>query len=887
MMLPAGARLGPYEILAPLGAGGMGEVYRAHDARLVRDVAIKVLPELFASDPDRLARFEREGRAVAALSHPNIRAIHDFAREPAARAGQAETVYAVMELLEGQTLRDRLASGALPVRKAVPIAAQIAQGLAAAHDHGIAHRDLKPENLFLTRDDRVKILDFGLAKLLDPGGAATTVTGGDGTQAGTVMGTAGYMAPEQVRGLPVDHRADIFALGAVLYEMLAGRRAFQGETGADTMTAILEREPPAIENPGAPVTPSLDRIVRRCLEKRPEARFQSAHDLAFALQHLGEATSGAGIVPPAPRGPRSLRLLVAAAVFGVSAATGGWLLARPDAPSKVAMQFTQVTDGSGEETAPTLSPDGTTVAYAMKRDGSWDIVAQRVGGRTLTPVAADPDRDESAPAFSPDGLSIAFHESDADGGIFVVGASGESARRLTTFGFDPAWSPDGARLVFSTAEITDPYFRTAAGVLWIVAAEGGAPIEVTMAAPQDAAQPSWSPTGDRIAFWSVPGGGQRDIFTIPVTGGAVVPVTLDAAVDWSPVWAPDGQGLYFSSDRGGVMNLWRIGVDEASGAASGAPEFVTAGVQASSDRPSLSRDGRRLAFRSSVRAINPVMLPLDPATAHVGRAAILDHANTIRIPTDVSPDGRWLALDNTGEPREDVVVSALDGSGMRRLTDDAARDRGAAWSYDGQFIAFYTNRSGNWDVWRVGLDGGGLRPLMARADDVLLGAVFSPLGDRVVSPGNNGGLYIADLSDSVATGGDSRALPNTSLADGSRFFATSWSPDGRSLAGYLRATSGAPSGVGVYDVTSAALRVAGAEATMHVRWLADSRRVVYFTNGGTTLVVLDTTTGRSVRSSDPLPLPAFALRFALARDGRHVYYGGIRSESDIWMRETK
>ena len=887
MTLPSGTRLGPYEIRAPLGAGGMGEVYRARDTRLGRDVAIKVLPEGFANDPDRLARFERESRAVAALSHPNIRAIHDFAREAAGRAGHADTVYAVMELLEGQTLGDRLAAGALTARKAVALAVQIAQGLAAAHDHGIVHRDLKPDNLFLTHDGRVKILDFGLAKLLDPGGAATTVTGGGASEAGAVMGTAGYMAPEQVRGLPVDHRADIFAFGAVLYEMLAGRRAFKGETGADTMSAILEREPPPIENPAPPVASSLDSAIRRCLEKRPESRFQSAHDLAFTLEHIGPGTSAAGVAAAAHGGSRALRVLAAATVFGVVAATGGWLLARRDAPSKEAMQFTQVTDGSGEETAPAISPDGGTVAYATRRHGSWDIVAQRVGGRTLTPIAADPDRDESAPAFSPDGLSIAFHESDAEGGIFVVGASGESARRVTSFGFDPAWSPDGTRLVFSTAEITNPYSRTAGGVLWIVTAAGGAPIEVKLAVPQDAAQPSWSPTGDRIAFWSVPGGGQRDIFTIPVTGGAVVPVTLDAAVDWSPVWAPDGQGLYFSSDRGGVMNLWRIGVDAASGAPSGVPEFVTAGVQASSDRPSLSRDGRRLAFRSSVRAINPVMLPLDPATARVGRAEILDHANTIRIPTDVSPDGRWLPLDNTGEPREDVVVSALDGSGMRRLTDDTARDRGAAWSPDGRFIAFYTNRSGNWEVWRVGLDGGGLRPLMARADDVLLGAVFSPLGDRVVSPGNNGGLYIADSLETATAGLTSRALPNTSLVDGTRFFATSWSPDGRSLAGYLRAPSGAPAGVGVYDMASSALRAASSDATMHVRWLADSRRVAYFTNGGAALVILDTTSGRSVRSSDPLPLPAFALRFAIARDGRRVYYGGVRSESDIWMLETR
>ncbi len=277
MSLAPGTRLGPYEIVGAIGAGGMGEVYRARDARLGRDVAIKILPEGFATDPDRLARFEREGRAVAALSHPNILAIYDFGRE-------GVTAYAVMELLEGQTLRDRLAQGALPPREVIACATQIAHGLAAAHDKGIAHRDLKPENLFVAADGRVKILDFGLAKLLDPGGDQMT---GAGTSVGSVMGTVGYMAPEQVRGQTVDHRADIFALGAVLHEMLSGSSPFHADSAADTMSATLNADPPDLDQLGTGVPPALARIVQRCLEKRPEARFQSAHDLAFALESSG------------------------------------------------------------------------------------------------------------------------------------------------------------------------------------------------------------------------------------------------------------------------------------------------------------------------------------------------------------------------------------------------------------------------------------------------------------------------------------------------------------------------------------------------------------------------------------------------------------------------
>ena len=274
MPLTSGTKLGPYEIVEPLGAGGMGEVYRAKDTRLGREVALKVLPESFSQDPDRLRRFEQEAKAVAALNHPNIMSIHDI--------GQQDGVpYLVSELLEGNSLRVEMEIARLPVRKAVEYAVQLAQGLSAAHDKNIIHRDLKPENIFVTHEGRVKILDFGLAKLAGQGGktdsesVAMTLTSAP-TEAGKVLGTVGYMAPEQVRGAAVDSRTDIFAYGAVLYEMVSGQRAFRRDTAAETMTAILKEEPPEFEEPEHPVAPGLERIIRRCLEKRPEQRFQSA-----------------------------------------------------------------------------------------------------------------------------------------------------------------------------------------------------------------------------------------------------------------------------------------------------------------------------------------------------------------------------------------------------------------------------------------------------------------------------------------------------------------------------------------------------------------------------------------------------------------------------------
>src|ERR1035437_10818731 len=270
MTLTAGTKVGPYELVAPAGAGGMGEVYRAHDSRLNREVAIKVLPAAFSRDPDRLRRFQQEARAVAALNHPNILAIHDFGEHQG-------SPYIVMERLEGETLRQRLLSGAMPIRKVTDYATQICVGLAAAHDKGIVHRDLKPENIFITHDGRVKVLDFGLAKVTHPDPVAPdAATLASQTEPGVVMGTVGYMSPEQVRGQVTDHRSDLFSFGAILYEMLSGKRSFHGETSVEIMNAILKEDPPELTEIGRAILPALDRIVGHCLEKNPAERFQSA-----------------------------------------------------------------------------------------------------------------------------------------------------------------------------------------------------------------------------------------------------------------------------------------------------------------------------------------------------------------------------------------------------------------------------------------------------------------------------------------------------------------------------------------------------------------------------------------------------------------------------------
>ena len=327
MTLSAGTRLGPYEILAPLGAGGMGEVYRARDRKLDRDVAIKVLPQSVATDPDTLARFEREAKAVAALSHQNILAIHDF-------GDQDGIAYAVMELLEGETLRGKLDAGPIPQKQAVDYALQVAKGLSAAHEKGIVHRDLKPENLFVSKDDHLKILDFGLAKRVEsvaPGQETSAPTGTGHTEPGVVMGTAGYMSPEQVKGFPVDHRSDIFSFGAILYELLAGKRAFRRDTNAETMAAILMQEPAELSESGRTISPTLDRIVKHCLEKDRDRRFQSARDIVFNLseQFTPTATGGSRESPPPIAAAGSSVAVLPFKYGGANADQGFWVAVLP------------------------------------------------------------------------------------------------------------------------------------------------------------------------------------------------------------------------------------------------------------------------------------------------------------------------------------------------------------------------------------------------------------------------------------------------------------------------------------------------------------------------------------------------------------------------------
>jgi eukaryotic-like serine/threonine-protein kinase len=453
MPLPAGTKLGPYQILSPLGAGGMGEVYKARDTRLDRDVALKVLPESFSRDAERLRRFEQEARAVAALNHPNILAVYDVGESGGAP-------FLVSELLEGHSLRKELDSGPLPTRRAVDYGTQLANGLAAAHDKGIVHRDLKPENVFVCTDGRIKILDFGLAKLARPPVSAEEgVTQGASLQEttpGIVLGTVGYMSPEQVRGEPADARSDIFALGTILYEMFSGQRAFRRDTSAETMTAILKEEPPEITTAGKPIAPALERIIRRCLEKKPLQRFQSARDLAFNLEGLSGSTSmsaaSAAVAAEAADAKRekSRSWLVPAAaglLLLLAGAAAGWLLHRGG--SGAVQTFRQLTFDRGLIYAGRFGADGQTVFYSA----AWN-------GEPLQIYSTDPDSPESRPLDLLNSSLLAVARSEmailqgchdhfigaCQGTLATVPLSGGAPRPLAEDALAADWSANGGEM---------------------------------------------------------------------------------------------------------------------------------------------------------------------------------------------------------------------------------------------------------------------------------------------------------------------------------------------------------------------------------------------------------------------------------------------------------
>jgi eukaryotic-like serine/threonine-protein kinase len=655
MPLTPGTKLGPYEISAAIGAGGMGEVYRARDPRLNRDVAIKVLPASFSSDRERLGRFEQEALAAASLNHPNILAVYDIGT-------QESSPYIVSELLQGETLRERLRGGPIPVRKATEYAVQIAQGLAAAHDKGIVHRDLKPENIFITSEGRVKLLDFGLAKLTQPSTTPDTETRTIHSDINVLVGTVGYISPEQVRGKPADSRSDLFAFGAVLYEMLSGKRAFQGETSTDTMSAILHSDPPELTETNRSVPPVLERIVRHCLEKNPAERFHSAHDIAFDLQNLSSVSSGV-VTAKAAAGWNRQWLLAAAIGLLLLVSVGAFFIGRFSGTPTQPVRFTRISFERGFVVMARFAPDGHSVIY----DAAWE------GNRSHL---------YSTPATLPEPRALDFENAN----LFDISLTGEIALGLrghlsnhatvlsATLARSPLsggapremldnvmaadWGPDGNLAVAQFADGRTSLQYPIGKVLY----ESSGWISDLR----------FSPQGDKIAFldhgyWP----DDRGSVAVVDLSGKKTTISREWESEEGLVWSPDGTEIWFTAASSGVeRSLYAITL-------AGKMRLMLS-VPATLRLFDIYPDGRVLLGAGHERIL---MMGVTPD----GKSHDLSWSGWT-IAADVSPDGKQVLIDEQSQfagAQYTVAIRSVEGSPPIKLGDGEL----SKFSPDGKWVA--------------------------------------------------------------------------------------------------------------------------------------------------------------------------------------------------------
>jgi len=880
-------QIGSYTVTREIGRGGMGIVYLGRDTRLDRDVAIKALPEHLAQDPERLARFEREAKTLAQLTHPNVAGIYGVEE-------QGGNKYLVLEYVEGETLAERLDRGALPVDEALEIAIKIAAGVEAAHEAGVIHRDLKPGNVKITSEGDVKVLDFGLARV-DEGATSTSSSGTlsesptltspvqhSPTIPGAILGTAPYMSPEQARGRRVDRRTDVWSFGVTLYEMLTGASPFLGETATDSIGAILHKDVDFDRLPGE--TPLRVReLLRRMLERDKARRLRDLGDAMLELEAARrEPVEADGAARAKGGGPGWFAAAAVGLLAALAAGAGGWYASGLGAAgtedasaSAPAFRLLRATDQEGLERWPSLSPDGSRVVYEFRGGSDSDIYSQRVGGFNAMNLTPNSRANETSPALSPDGELIAFQSDRAGGGIYIMGATGESPRRLTEFGFDPAWSPDGSKIVFATEGIFSPLSRLTSSELWVVEVETG---ETSRLYEGDAVHPSWSPSGARIAFWSYRDGGQRDLYTMRADGTEIAAVTEDAATDWNPVWSPDGKWLYFSSDRGGDFGIWRIAIDESTGDAIDAPQRVASSAGATAGYLSFSKDGTRLAFMSAKTRFRLDRIDIDPETrAATGDARTLTNFTTGAANADISPDGSLIAYQTALERQEDLFVLSTESGERRRITDDAAKDRGPKWVDDSRLL-FYSDRGGEYRAWSIRVDGGGLE-LVAGAAGRFTTPVVAPNGSFVAGGGPENEVQIISLGANGEAGKPEplpphpRGLTATSVSD--------VGPATLQLLVALADEGRAVSEFAVFSLETGEYTSLGSASD--AKFYSDPRFVLLAR--GQELVRLDTQTGESMvvyreeRGADLLN------GFDIAPDDSWVCVEIRRAEADLWVLE--
>ena len=770
MPLARGARLGPYRVDAEIGAGGMGHVFRATDTRLDRAVAIKVLPQHRWADAKVKHRFEREARALSSVSHPNLCALYDIGE--LTQSG-ATVPYLVMELLEGESLRDRLQTGRLGVRKALAWAAQIASGLAAAHAKGVIHRDLKPDNVFITGGHLLKILDFGLA--LTTESSETTATAMR-TDPGMIMGTSHYMSPEQVRGDPLDARSDIFSLGIVLFEMLTGEVPFHARSAVETMNAILTEEPRDMAElvPGIP--DGVEALVRRCLEKEPADRFSSAHDLAFALESAAKQVTSSTPSPAkrrtndvvaVPRANRRRTIVLGLGVVGLIAAA---LLSRRSMESfAIEPPRLRTLTYSGRDTAPAASPDGRLIAFVSSRDGRRRIWLKQLGDGTEAAVTAGPD--DSFPRFSADGSSLLFTRAERGGtALYRVATVGGEPRKLIDNASDGDWSPDGKQIAFLRGRSSPARLAT----VCITSIDGGEAREIVATATEELTGPRWSPDGNSMAVSRSPRGtAAGSLLVIDLVSGdkRVLSRKEPHGTLSAPAWTADGKALIYTELEA----------------------LTSAGMS--------RRRGSSVIVRHEV----------DSGNARVLLRNVHGAADTI----DIAGEGRLVFTEDL--TRQSLQEATLEGSKPPRwLSRGMSADRQPSYTRDGRNVLFASDRGGNVDIWELTLENGGLRRI---TDHAGIDWDPQPAGEALFWSSNRGGHF------EVWTAALDGANPRQVTRDG----VDAENPSLPSHGEWLIYDSSNPKTDGIWRIPRAGgtPSLVHAAETMHPEVSADGEYVVY------------------------------------------------------------
>jgi Tol biopolymer transport system component len=540
------------------------------------------------------------------------------------------------------------------------------------------------------------------------------------------------------------------------------------------------------------------------------------------------------------------------------------------------VSFLQLTYQPGPEYYPNLSPVENTFVYSARTENNWDIMMAKVGGTMPMNLTRDCPEDDTQPAFSPDGKLIAFRSERSGGGIYVMGAAGEPARRLTDFGYNPSWSTDGRKILIATEGILRPEDRAATGSrLWIVDYPGG---EKHLLFQGDAVQPQWSPNGKRVAFWAIDSRGGRDVWTIPAQSpNGVNPQAsrvTEGFINWNPVWSPAGNALYFSSDRSGSMNLWRVQIDEESGKVLGKPEVVST-PSADSSHISIAPDGRRLAYVQYSFTANLYKVPFDSVSELAkGEPHAITHGSRQATRPSLSPDGKWLAY-NTWAKQEDLFVVKTDGTGLRELTNDFYQDRGPRWSPDGKRLAFFSNRSGKYEAWTINFDGTGLRQLTNYPEHMVVSPVWSPDGRRIAGSIYGIRSFLMEMKKKIEVPLDVRLDQFAGY-----FQAWSWSKTGTKIAGQLINPDGSEAGIGIYFVDSKKFERL-TRYGMDPVWLSDDRRILFSHDGGIDL--LDTRTKRTHPVLSVAPQSVAKRGFAVSSDDRVIYFSQSSTEADIWL----